>query len=220
LLSTRFALEALGVDDFGLFSVVGGVISFIAIFNTIMLSTTNRFIATAIGQGNQQKINQTFNVNLVVHIVIAVCTLIFAYPIGDWYIDKFISYSGNLESVKLVYHVTIIGSVISFIGVPFNGLLVAKERFIVFSAIDIISQVIKVIGAYSLLFVANRLLFYSFRYKMLTYYTFRKTIHFESGELQWQKTTQRTIRLFFHSYVTGRRLLTAWLFIKLTVFPV
>ena len=161
LLSTRFALEALGVDDFGLFSVVGGVISFIAIFNTIMLSTTNRFIATAIGQGNQQKINQTFNVNLVVHIVIAVCTLIFAYPIGDWYIDKFISYSGNLESVKLVYHVTIIGSVISFIGVPFNGLLVAKERFIVFSAIDIISQVIKVIGAYSLLFVANRLLFYS-----------------------------------------------------------
>ena len=55
LLTTRFALQALGVDDFGLFSVVGGVISFIAIVNTIMISTSNRFIATAIGKKGYKK---------------------------------------------------------------------------------------------------------------------------------------------------------------------
>ena len=75
LLTTRFALQALGVDDFGLFSVVGGVISFIAIVNTIMISTSNRFIATAIGKGDMKMINNTFSVNVVIHVLIAVIHL-------------------------------------------------------------------------------------------------------------------------------------------------
>lgn len=50
LFTTRFALEALGVVDYGLFSVIGSIISFIAIINTIMVSTSNRFIAVAIGK--------------------------------------------------------------------------------------------------------------------------------------------------------------------------
>lgn len=89
LLTTRFALQALGVDDFGLFSVVGGVISFIAIVNTIMISTSNRFIATAIGKGDMKLINNTFSVNVVIHVLIAVITLAVAYPLGDWYMFKF-----------------------------------------------------------------------------------------------------------------------------------
>ena len=51
LLVSRFALQALGANDFGIFAVVGSVISFIAIINTIMLSTSNRFIAVAVGKG-------------------------------------------------------------------------------------------------------------------------------------------------------------------------
>ena len=52
ILTTRYALIALGVSDFGLFSLLGGIISFVLIFNTIMLSTTNRFIAVALGKGD------------------------------------------------------------------------------------------------------------------------------------------------------------------------
>ena len=81
LLTTRFALQALGVDDFGVFSVVGSVISFIAVINTIMLSTSNRFIATAIGKKDDQLINDTFNVNLSIHVAIAILTMILAIPL-------------------------------------------------------------------------------------------------------------------------------------------
>ena len=117
LFTTRFALLALGANDFGLFSVVGSVISFIAIINTIMLSTSNRFIATTIGKGNVVKINEIFNVDLVIHILIAIITLAIAYPLGNWYILTYINYDGNIDSVLTVYHVTIIGSVASFVGV-------------------------------------------------------------------------------------------------------
>lgn len=151
LLSTRFALQALGADDFGLFSVVGGVISFIAIINTIMMSTSNRFMATSIGKGDKQLINETFNINVFIHIVIAILTIILAYPLGDWYIINNINYGGNVDSVILVYHITIIGAVVSFIGVPYNGLLISKERFIVFSLTDILASIIKVLISYLLI---------------------------------------------------------------------
>ena len=70
LFTARFALQALGVNDFGIFSVVGSVISFVAIINTIMVSTSNRFIAVAIGRGDLNDINEQFNVNLIIHIII------------------------------------------------------------------------------------------------------------------------------------------------------
>ena len=61
--TTRFALQALGVNDFGLFSVLGSIIAFINIFNNIMISTSNRFISVAIGKGNKADINEQFNIN-------------------------------------------------------------------------------------------------------------------------------------------------------------
>lgn len=152
LLTTRFALQALGVDDFGLFSVVGSVITFISMLNVIMLSTSNRFIATAIGKKNIPLINKTFNVNLVIHAVIALVTILIAYPLGDWYIYNNINFSGDIHLAINVFHVTVIGSVFSFVGVPFNGLLFAHEKFIFVSIVDVCSSILKMIGAYSLLF--------------------------------------------------------------------
>ena len=126
ILTTRFALHALGVTDFGLFSLLGGIISFILIFNTIMLSTTNRFIAVALGKGNIQEANEQFNVNFAIHLALALLTLVIAFPLGDWYINNYVNYDGNPSVAAMVFRWSIIGSIISFIGFPFNVLLMAK----------------------------------------------------------------------------------------------
>lgn len=171
LLTTRYALQALGVDDYGLFSVVGGIISFIAIFNTVMLSTSNRFIATAIGKNDIKLINATFNVNLIIHIAIAIITMTVAFPLGDWYIPKYVSYSGDIANVLMVYRISIIGSVISFVGVPYNGLLLAKERFFLFCLTDIVSSIIKTIVSYSLIFYfSDKLMAYTWTICITTAY--------------------------------------------------
>ena len=151
LLITRFALKALGSNDFGLYSVLGGIISLIAIFNTIMLSTSNRFIAVAIGKNNVEEANIQFNVCLTVHILIALFTMSIAIPIGNWYVNSFINYEGDINNALMVFNISIISSIISFVGVPYNGLLMAKERFHVFSFIDIIAHVLKLIIAYLLI---------------------------------------------------------------------
>lgn len=169
LLTTRFALNALGVDDFGLFAVLGSIISFIGIFNTIMLSTSNRFIAVAIGKGDLFDVNEQFNVNLIIHIIIAAITLLLSFPLGDWYIHNYVQYDGDINDAIRVFKLCILGSVFSFIGVPYNGLLMAKEKFIVFSLVDVFANFAKM--AVSLLIVyyfSNKLLIYTISQAILT----------------------------------------------------
>ena len=152
LLTTRFALEALGVVNFGLFSVVGSVITFIGFINTVMISTSNRYIAVAIGKNNPIEMNKAFNVNFIIHLFIALFTLLIAYPVGNWYILNFIQFDGDINTAVQVYNITVLGSILAFVGVPFNGLLMAKEKFIVFCLTDIVVHIFKAIFTYLLLF--------------------------------------------------------------------
>lgn len=171
LFTAKFALKALGITDYGLFSVLGGIISFIAIFNTIMLSTSNRFIAVAVGRNDVREANEQFNINLVIHIGIAIVTLLIAIPLGDWYIYNYLNYSGDIDDVVNVFHVSVIGSIISFVGVPFNGLLMAKERFWVFSMTDILSCATKTLIAYILIdHFQNKLIIYAIAIAVFTAY--------------------------------------------------
>ena len=151
LITTRFALQALGVVDFGLYAVLGGIISFITIFNTIMISTSNRFIAVAIGKGDPIEVNKQFNVNLVIQLAIALLALLLVYPIGYWYIPRYVNYDGPSSNAMMVYLISVSGSIFSFIGVPYSGLLMAKEKFIVPSVANVVSHIAKMIVAWLLI---------------------------------------------------------------------
>lgn len=169
ILATRFALQALGNTDFGLYSVLGGIISFIAIFNTIMLSSSNRFIAVAMGRGDEEDANKQFNVCLAIHVLIAFVTLLVAIPFGEWYINRYVNYDGNIGEAIKVYYISVIGAIVSFIGVPYNGLLMSKERFIVFSSVDVAASVFKLIISYLLIrYFTDKLLIYTITLSILT----------------------------------------------------
>lgn len=151
LLYTRFSLQALGISDYGLYSVIACIITFIGVVNTIMVTTSNRFIAMAIGHGDRQEACRQFNVNLVVHICIALLTIIVALPLGRWYIAHYVSYCGDMGVVRTVFNVSVVASAVSFVGVPYNGLLIAKERFFVFCATDVAMSLFKLFFTYLLI---------------------------------------------------------------------
>lgn len=161
LFTTRFALKALGDVDFGLMTLVGSVIIFASLINTTMVSSSNRFIAAAIGRGNVSEIRSTFNVNVIIHYAISVLTLFIAVPIGYWFILHYINYNGPISNAVWVYIISITGTIISFIGVPYNGLMLARERFLPFCLIDSIFHIIKLIVSW--------LLIYYFSHKLIIY---------------------------------------------------
>jgi len=152
LFTTRFSLQALGVVDFGLFSLLAGVIAIVVILNNIMMTTTYRFIAVELGKNDIRGANVQFNVSFIIHAAIAVITLVLAIPIGDWYINNFLVFDGDFEVARWVYRISVIGSVLSFVGVPYNGVLVAKEKFIIPCSTDILTNLGRLMVSYLLIF--------------------------------------------------------------------
>lgn len=169
LFSTRFALKALGVDDFGLFSILASIIGIIDLINSIMIAATTRFMAVAIGKGDPETINKQFNINLFLHSTAAIIALIIAMPLGYWYVYGHINYAGNPDNAMCVFVMTVLGSIIAFLGVPYEGLLKAKENFIIPSIVAIISAILKL--AVSIIIVycfTNKLLIYALAISILT----------------------------------------------------
>lgn len=169
LATTRIALKALGIDDFGLFALIGNIIAFVSIFNTIMLSTSNRFIAIAIGRGDNEEVRRQFCVNVSLHALIAIITLLIALPLGYVYIFHFLNFEGSLTTAFIVYVLSVVGASCSFLGVPYNGLLIAKEEFGVFCTVDVVVQIVKLLFTWGLLYATcNKLLAYASMQCVLT----------------------------------------------------
>ena len=168
LFTTRFALKALGVDDYGLFALLGSIIILIDVVNTIMVNTTTRFMTVAIGKEDKIEINKQFNVNLTIHAAIAILTLLSAFPIGYWYIEHHLNYSGDIHNAIIVFSFTVLGSIISFLGVPYDGLMRAKENYLASSIPKIIAAIIKLCIAISLVyFFSNKLSIFAFTISVL-----------------------------------------------------
>lgn len=169
LFTTRYALLALGVTDYGLFSVLGSFISFVGVFNSVMINTCNRFMAVAIGRGDENEINKTFCINLSIFVSCAILMLLLALPIGFWFIRTKLNYDGDLSNAYIVYLCSVVGSILSTLSTPYKGLLISRERFFVFSIVDIIQHILQFIIAFCLVyFFSNKLLIYTICMSVLT----------------------------------------------------
>ena len=181
LLMTRFALRALGVVDYGLYSVLGGIVAFVGVFNSIMTSTANRFIAVAIGKGDDSETNRIFNVVFISFATLALCILLIALPLGYWYIHRFVNYDGDINIAFIIFIISTLGSMVSSIGTSYNGLLMAKEKFLFFSIIDAMVHLAKMLIAYILIdHFDHKLIIYATAFSLctastaLTYYLYCK----------------------------------------------
>lgn len=137
---SRVVLDALGASDYGLYNVVGGIVTMLNVMNSAMLSTTYRYIAFELGKGNNADTRRVFNTCFQIHIFFAIFIVLLGLTLGEWYIDNFLNVAdGKLPDAKFVFHISLLTAAISTLLVPFQGLIVAFEKFVVNAIIDIIS---------------------------------------------------------------------------------
>ena len=163
ILASRIVLDALGASDYGLYNVVGGIVTLLNVINTAMLSTTYRYIAFEVGKKNSGNTNKVFNVSLLIHVLFSILILIVGLTIGSWYVNNYLNIPiEKISDAHFVLRVSLLTSAISTLLVPYQGLLVAYEKFSVNAVIDIVSSVIRLVLL--LLFIytlGNRLRLYS-----------------------------------------------------------
>lgn len=129
LYTSRIILQELGVNDFGIYNLVGSVVAMFASLRTLFASSTQRYINYEMGQGNEQRLIQVFNMSISINVIIAILFFIVAEYIGLWFIEnKMIIDSSRIIAAKAVLHISIITAVISMILTSFDALVIAHER--------------------------------------------------------------------------------------------
>lgn len=163
LFSARFIIQGLGASDFGLYSVVGGIVVMMAFLNTVMTSTTYRYIAFEMGKGNTEGINNVFNISLVIHICLALLVLLFTETAGVYYVNNYLNIdAGKLTDALFVLRFSTYAAVFSIISIPYQGLITAQEKFAIQATIEIIRSVLVFLVALAIVYyIGNRIRLYA-----------------------------------------------------------
>lgn len=129
LFSTRWVLQALGKEDFGLYTVVGGLIVFVTFIRTVTAGSSQRFFAYAIGQGDSEEIKRWFNLSFSLHLVFALFIISAGVPLGNLFLDHILHISPDrLEAARIVYYLSLLGAVFTALTTPGYAILIAKQR--------------------------------------------------------------------------------------------
>lgn len=151
LYTSRVVLVTLGVEDYGIYGVVGGVVAMMGFFNASMSGATSRFLTFELGRGDQIKLAETFSSALIVHIGIALIVFIIAETLGLWFLcNKLVIPNGRMEAAHWVYQCSILSAMIGIIQTPYNASIIAHEKMDVYAYVEILNVSLKLIIVYLL----------------------------------------------------------------------
>ena len=146
LFTSRVVLQTLGVEDYGVFSVVGGVITMFAFINGGMVSSTQRYLNFEIAKGNADRLKSVFNTALQIHALIAVVIIILGETIGLWFLlEKLVIPEERMTAAIWVYQCSIIACVVNILSVPYNADIIAHEKMSAFAYISILDVTLKLV---------------------------------------------------------------------------
>lgn len=163
LYTSRIVLQALGVDDYGIYGVIGGVVGMASFLNTSMAGATSRFITFELGRGNETKLKRIFSTALIIHIAIAVFVAILAETVGLWFVNSKMNFPPDrMFAVNVLYQFTILSMFIGFTQVPYSAAIIAHEKMNIYAYFEILNVVLKLAIVYLLLIVStDRLILYA-----------------------------------------------------------
>ena len=151
LYTSRVVLNTLGVNDYGIYNVVGGIVAMFGFLNSSMTASTQRYITFELGKGNVGRLKQVFATSVSIHIIISLLILILAETVGLWFFyEKMVIPIERVPSALIVYQMSIITTMIAIMSYPFNADIVAHEKMSAFAYISILEATLKLLVVYVL----------------------------------------------------------------------
>lgn len=167
--TSRVILKVLGVEDYGIYNVVGGVVSMLGLIKGVMSGATSRYLNFALGKGDDELARKSFNVSLMIYIALSLLFVLLAETLGLWFLNtQLVIPEERMVAANWIFQFTIISSVNQLIATPYNATVIARERMSVYAYISIIEVVLRLLIVY-LLYISpvDKLIAYGFLY-MLT----------------------------------------------------
>lgn len=169
LYTSRIFLEYLGVEDFGIYNLVGGVVTLFSVLQNLLAGATQRFLNVEIGRGNHNRKGKILNISITIHIILALFVVLVGETIGLCFLIKYLNVPEGKDSTALiVYHVSVITVALSLLRTPYSALIIAYEKMSFFAYISIIEIFGRLLITISLHLFENRLIIYSLLLLTLT----------------------------------------------------
>lgn len=164
LYTSRVTLIALGISDYGIFNVVGGIVSMFVFINYAMINSTQRYITYELGRKDQERLSLIFSTSMNIHALISFVIILLSETIGLWFLyHKMVIPADRMNAAFWVFQFSIVACFVNIMCVPYNALIIAHEKMSAFAYISLLDAGFK-LGIVYLLLISDgdRLILYGF----------------------------------------------------------
>lgn len=174
LYTSRIVLKTLGVEDFGINNVVGGVITFLGFLTSSLAVASSRFITFALGKGNHEELKNTFNNIVLIHGLFSIVVLIIGETVGLWFVTTQLNIPAGRENAAMwVYQLSILTSIGSLISSPYNAAIIAHEKMSAFAYLTLGDAILRLLAVFLLVYTPfDKLIFYAVYICMIQLFDF------------------------------------------------
>lgn len=162
LYTSRVILAVLGIEDYGVYNVVGGIVLMFSFITTTMASASQRFLSYDLAQRNEERLSQTFSLTMLCYIIISVISFLLCELIAVWFLNTYLNIPENsLYAANWVLQFSIFSFIANLIATPYISVIIAREKMSVYAYVSICDGFFKLAIVFILkLWVANRLILY------------------------------------------------------------
>lgn len=156
LYTARVILNTLGVEDYGIYNVVGGLVTLFGFINASMATGTQRFLTFELGKEDYIQLNRVFSMSLNIHVLIALIVFIIAETVGLWFLNtKLVIPDERLYAANWVYQVSVLSAIITTTQVPYTASIIAHERFGIYAYVGIAEVIFRLVIVFLLVWISS-----------------------------------------------------------------
>lgn len=146
LYTSRVVLQALGVEDYGIYNVVGGVVAMFSMISNSLSSSVSRFLSFELGRGNSEGLKRVFSTSLSIQAALALIIVLLSGTVGLWFLNTHMTIPTNrLYAANWVFHASVFTFVINLLSVPFSASIMSHERMSAFAYIGILDVILRLL---------------------------------------------------------------------------
>lgn len=163
LYSARVVLDKLGVEDFSLYNVVGGIVGILSFLNGTLSIGTSRFLTYELGRKDSNRLSLTFNTTFYAHFALGILFILLLETGGVWYIyNKLVVDASRFDAAMIVFQISVVASLIGMLQVPYTSLILAHEEMEIYAYVGIFEAVAKLGAVYALIIAdTDKLILYA-----------------------------------------------------------
>jgi Na+-driven multidrug efflux pump len=146
LYTSRVIIKLLGFDDYGLYSILGGIVSLVAFLHGALSGSTTRFLNFELGKKNYENMKKVFNSSVIIHISFVLLIVFFAEVVGMWLIyNKLSIVPSRMYAALIVFQISVITVAVNFLQIPYDAVLIARQKMSVFASISVLESILKLV---------------------------------------------------------------------------